>query len=231
MYYGFDMSYVIYVLPAVLFAMWAQYNVSSTFKKYSSVPSERGLDGAAAARAVLGSGGVTNVSVSEVQGELTDHYDPKLGVIRLSSPVYGARTVSAVGVAAHEAGHALQYAQGYFPVRLRRAIIPITNFCSNMAMPLVLLGIVFSFLPLSYLGIALFGGAVLFQLITLPVEFDASRRALKAIREGGLLSESGQREARAVLRAAALTYVAALFVSLGNMLRLISLVSNRRDRR
>ena len=230
-FYGFDMYDVIFVLPALIFAMWAQYNVSSTFKKYSSVPTERGLDGAGAARMVLQRGGVASVSVTEIGGNLTDHYDPSAGAIRLSSSVYGVQSVAAVGVAAHEAGHALQYAEGYFPVKLRRAIIPISRIGSNMAIPLVVLGLIFSFMPLAYAGIILFGCAVFFQLVTLPVEFDASRRAIAAIRESGTVSEAGCEDAARVLRAAALTYVAALFVSLGNMLRLIALVSGRRDRR
>ena len=149
----------------------------------------------------------------------------------MSSSVYGVQSVAAVGVAAHEAGHALQYAEGYFPVKLRRAIIPISRIGSNMAIPLVVLGLIFSFMPLAYAGIILFGCAVFFQLVTLPVEFDASRRAIAAIRESGTVSEAGCEDAARVLRAAALTYVAALFVSLGNMLRLIALVSGRRDRR
>lgn len=230
-FYGFDMYYVIFVLPALIFAMWAQYNVSSTFKKYSSVPTENGLCGADAAHMVLRRGGVGSVSVVETDGHLTDHYDPSAEVIRLSSSVYGVQSVAAVGVAAHEAGHALQYDEGYFPVRLRRAVIPISRIGSNMAIPLVILGLIFSFMPLAYAGIILFGCAVFFQLVTLPVEFNASRRALAAIRESGMVSQSGCEDAARVLRAAALTYVAALFVSLGNMLRLIALVSGRRNRK
>ncbi|MCI9450288.1 MAG: zinc metallopeptidase [Clostridiales bacterium] len=229
-YYGFDMYYLILVMPALIFAMWAQFNVTSTFKKYSRVSSERGMTGRDAARLILDRHGLTNVEVVETRGNLTDHYDPKANVIRLSETTYNVQSAAAVGVAAHEAGHAVQYAEGYSPIKLRQAIIPVSRIGSSLAIPLVLLGIIFSYMPIAYAGIILFGAAVLFQLVTLPVEFNASRRALATIDETGVLSGDGLHAASRVLRAAALTYVAALFVSLANMLRLLALVSNRRDR-
>ena len=227
-YYGFDMYYVILVLPAMIFAMWAQFNVKSTFNKYSKTPSERGMTGRDAARVILDRNGLSHVQVVETPGELTDHYDPRANVIRLSTSVYNVKSAAAVGVAAHEAGHAVQHATGYAPIKLRQAIIPVCQFGSNLALPLVLAGLLFSFYPLAYAGIVLFGAAVFFQLVTLPVEFNASSRALEALDASGTLSGDGLQASRKVLRAAALTYVAALFVSLANMLRLILLVSGRR---
>ena len=218
-------SYLVFVLPALLFALWAQFRVKSAFAKYAKVASERGMTGADAARKVLQHGGVTSVPVERVTGELTDHYDAKANVIRLSDKVYDARTASAVGVAAHEAGHAVQYAESYAPVRLRSAIIPATNIGSRLAGPLFILGIVFAFRPLCLIGVVLFGLAVLFQLITLPVEIDASRRALRALSENGI-SEEGVKAAKSVLTAAALTYVAGLAVALGNFLRILTVARN-----
>ncbi len=228
-YYGIDMSYIVYVLPALLLAMWAQYNVKSTFGKYSKIPST--MTGADAARLVLQGYGIGNVGIGKVAGQLTDHYDPRSNAISLSETVYDVRTAAAVGVAAHEAGHAAQYAQNYGPIKLRAAIIPITNIGSNLAMPLILLGIVLSFESLAYLGVICFGVSVVFQLITLPVEFDASRRAIKALTESGTMSEQGLSAAKQVLSAAALTYVAALAVAIGNLLRLLTLVNRSNDRR
>ena len=218
-------SYLVCVLPALLFALWAQFRVKSAFAKYAKVASERGMTGADAARMVLQHGGVTNVPVERVTGELTDHYDAKANVIRLSEKVFDARTASAVGVAAHEAGHAVQYAESYAPVRIRSAIIPATNIGSRLAGPLFILGIVFAFRPLCLIGVVLFGLAVLFQLVTLPVEIDASRRALKALSENGI-SEEGVKAAKSVLTAAALTYVAGLAVALGNFLRILTVARN-----
>lgn len=229
-FYGIDLSYIVYVLPALILAMWAQYNVKSTFKKYSNVQS--GMSGSDAARLVLRGYGIDNVSIEKTSGELTDHYDPRSNSIHLSESVCFVRTAAAVGVAAHEAGHAAQYAENYFPIKLRSAIIPITNIGSNLAMPLVILGIALSFEPLAYLGVICFGASVLFQLVTLPVEFDASRRALRALTESGVVSDEGLTASKKVLTAAALTYVAALAVALGNLLRLLSIVNrSNRDRR
>ncbi len=228
-YYGFDTTYLIFVLPAIIFSLWAQIKVTSAFKKYSSVPSDGGMTGADAARLVLSQNGVTNVSIVPVSGNLTDHFDPGSNVIRLSETVYGARTASAVGVAAHEAGHAVQYAREYSPMKLRAAIIPVTKIGSTLAFPLVLIGILVSFLrPLAYIGVILFAASVLFQLVTLPVEFNASRRAVEALSSSGRCTDDGIKAAKKVLSAAAMTYVAALFVALGNMIRLIIIVSGKR---
>lgn len=229
-YYGFDMTYVVLVLPAMIFAMWAQFNVQSTFKKYTRIPSERGMTGKDAARLILDRNGLYNVKIEQVAGELTDHFDPKAGVIRLSSSTYNVQSAAAVGVAAHEAGHAVQHAEGYGPIKLREAIIPVTQLGSKLAIPLVILGIILSFYPLAYAGIILFGAVTVFQLVTLPVEFNASSRALEALDASGTLSGDGLAASKKVLRAAALTYVAALFVSLANLLRLVIMVSGR-DRR
>ncbi len=227
--YGVDYSYIIYVLPALIFALWAQFNVKSTFAKYASVPSDRGMTGADAARLILDSNGLTNTQIEQVTGELTDHYDPKANVIRLSQSTYGVSSAVAVGVAAHEAGHAIQYAQNYAPIRLRAAIIPVTNISSKAAFPLVILGVLFSWSPLAYLGVILFAAAVLFQLVTLPVEINASRRAVAALSNSGM-SEDGLKAAKKVLTAAALTYVAAIASAIGSFLRLLT-IARRSDRR
>ena len=227
-YYGIDYSYIVFVLPALIFALWAQFNVKTTFAKYSRVRSDRGMTGYDAARLILDRNGLGYVRREQVAGDLTDHYDPKSNVIRLSQSVYGAQTAAAVGVAAHEAGHAVQYAQNYFPVKVRSAIIPVTNLASTAAFPIFLLGIVFSFSTLAYIGVILFGASVVFQLVTLPVEFNASSRAVKALADSGM-SEDGVKAARKVLTAAALTYVAALASAIGNFLRLLS-IAKRNDR-
>ncbi len=227
-YYGIDYSYIVFVLPALIFALWAQFNVKTTFAKYSRVSSDKGMTGYDAARLILDRNGLGYVRIEQVAGDLTDHYDPKANVIRLSQSVYGAQTAAAVGVAAHEAGHAVQYAQNYFPVKVRSAIIPVTNLASTAAFPIFLLGIVFSFSTLAYIGVILFGASVVFQLVTLPVEFNASSRAVKALADSGM-SEDGVKAARKVLTAAALTYVAALASAIGNFLRLLS-IAKRNDR-
>ncbi len=226
--YGFDWTYLVFVIPAIVLSLWAQIKVTSTFKKYSSVPSDGGLTGADAARMVLEQNGVTDVQIVPVKGSLTDHYDPKDNVIRLSEPVFAANTAAAVGVAAHEAGHAVQYARGYSPMKLRAAIIPISKIGSTLSLPLIIIGLIFSWYPLAYAGVILFGAAVLFQLVTLPVEFNASRRAVECLSSSGRVSEEGLRASKKVLSAAAMTYVAALFVALGNMIRLILIVGRRK---
>ena len=229
-YYGFDYTYLIFCLPPLLLAMWAQYKVKSTFAQYSKVASERGMTGRDAARLILDANGLYHVPVTQMAGELTDHFDPKDNVIRLSDPVCNVRSVAAVGVAAHEAGHAVQYAVGYAPMKWRSALVPVTNIGSNLAMPLVLLGIVLSFETLAYVGVILFSATAIFQLVTLPVELDASRRALAAL-EGSGMSAEGVKGAKKVLTAAALTYVAALLTAVGNLLRLLTLVRRNDDRR
>ena len=230
-FYGIDATYIFLVLPAVIFAMWAQFNVKSTFSKYSRIASRSGMTGFDSARRILDANGLRDVRIAHIAGDLTDNYNPTDNTIYLSDSVYGSNSAAAVGVAAHEAGHAVQHATGYAPIKIRAAIIPITNIGSNLAMPLFILGIVLSFPTLAYIGVAAFGLSTLFQLVTLPVEFDASGRALKAL-EGSLDGED-LASARKVLRAAALTYVAALAVSLVNLLRLLIIAagSDRRRRR
>ena len=232
-YYGFDWTYVVLVLPCILLSLWASANVNSTFKRYSGQYSRRGLTGAQAAERVLRSNGVTNVRIERVSGNLTDHFDPRSNVIRLSDNVYGNTSTAAIGVACHEAGHAVQYAQDYAPIRIRSAVIPATNLGSKLAMPLILLGLLIGFKGdlsyfLVYLGIGCFGLSLVFQLVTLPVEFDASRRAMTAIAQSELLTEEEQRGARKTLTAAALTYVAATAVALSQLLRLLILFGGRR---
>lgn len=234
-YYGFDWTYVVLVLPCVIFAMVASANVNSTFKRYSKELSRRHLTGAEAAQRVLSANGVSGVRFERVSGSLTDHYDPRSNVIRLSDDVFGSTSIAAIGVACHEAGHAVQYAKGYAPIKLRAAIIPVTNFGSRLAMPLILLGLLFSAGSyfgdtMVYLGIACFGLSVLFQLVTLPVEFNASRRALQAIESNELLTEEEYRGARKTLTAAAMTYVAATAVALAQLLRLLMIFDGRRSR-
>ena len=234
-YYGFDMTYVVLVLPCLILSLWASSNVNSTFRRYSNQFSSRHITGAEAAQRVLSANGVRGVRIDRISGNLTDHYDPKTNVIRLSDNVFGSTSTAAIGVACHEAGHAVQYAEGYAPIKLRAAIIPVTNFGSRLAMPLILLGLLFSFAgnfsyTLVYLGIACFGLSLVFQLVTLPVEFNASRRALAAIEQGGILTPEEQEGARKTLRAAALTYVAATATALAQLLRLIVLFGGRNRR-
>lgn len=228
-FYGIDATYIFLVLPAVIFALWAQFNVKSTFSKYSKIASRSGMTGFDSARRILDANGLGDVRIAHVSGDLTDHYNPTDNTIYLSDSVYGSNSAAAIGVAAHEAGHAVQHATGYTPIKIRAAIIPVTNIGSNLAMPLIILGIVLSFPTLAYIGVAAFGLSTLFQLVTLPVEFDASGRALKALE--GSLDGDDLASARKVLRAAALTYVAALAVSLVNLLRLLIIVAGNDRRR
>lgn len=235
MFYGFDWTYLVLVLPCVLLSLWASANVNSTFNKYSKQLSIRRITGAEAARRVLAANGVYGVRIDRVSGNLTDHFDPKTNVIRLSDSVYDSASTAAIGVAAHEAGHAVQYAQGYGPIKLRAAIIPITNIGSKLAMPLILIGLLLTFAEgfsffFVYLGIACFGLSLVFQLVTLPVEFNASRRAMVAIEGSGLLTEDEQKGAKKTLKAAALTYVAATATALAQILRLILIFGGRRRR-
>jgi len=235
MYYGFDWTYIVLVLPCVLLSLWASANVNSTFNKYSKQLSIRRITGAEAARRVLAANSVYGVRIDRVSGNLTDHFDPKTNVIRLSDSVYDSASTAAIGVAAHEAGHAVQYAQSYGPIKLRAAIIPVTNIGSRLAMPLILIGLLLSFAEgfsffFVYLGIACFGLSLVFQLVTLPVEFNASRRAMVALEEGGILTDEEQKGAKRTLKAAALTYVAATATALAQLLRLVLLFGGRRRR-
>lgn len=232
-YYGFDWTYLVLVLPCIILSLWASSSVKRTFNRYATQYSIRRITGADAARRVLAYNGVHGVRIEKISGSLTDHYDPKTNVIRLSDSVYDSTSTAAIGVACHEAGHAVQYASNYGPIKLRAAIIPVTNFGSKLAMPLILLGIVLSFMgnfsyALVYLGIACFGLSLVFQLVTLPVEFNASHRAVRAISDAGILTQQELIGAKKTLKAAAMTYVAATAVALAQLLRLIVLFGRRR---
>lgn len=225
--FRFDWTILI-VLPALIFSIWAQIKVNSTYKQYSKHPTQRGLSGAAAARRILDANGLTSVRIEHIRGELTDHFDPKANVIRLSDAVHDSTSAAAIGVAAHEAGHAVQYAKGYAPMKLRAAIIPATRVGSMLAIPLFFIGLIFASDYLMLAGIILYSTIALFQLVTLPVEFNASSRAMSVLRAGGMLNEGELSAARKVLTAAALTYVAALATSLLTLLRLVILAGGRR---
>lgn len=225
----FDWTYVFFVLPTLLLAMWAQYNVKSTYARYAAQANYARLTGREAAQLVLMRHGISDVGIRCIDGDaLTNYFDPRTNEIVLSRSVYDSSSVSAIGIAAHEAGHAVQYAQSYAPMKLRAAIIPVTQIGSNLAFPLVLLGIIFSFYPLTYAGLLLFGTVVVFQLVTLPVEYNASTRALESLRSTARFSPEDLGGVSSVLRAAALTYLAALAVSVGNMARLITIANRRR---
>ena len=232
-YYGIDWTYVYLVLPCLILSLWASAHVNSTFRRYSQQLSRRGITGADAAARVLASNGVRGFRIEHISGNLNDHYDPRTNVIRLSDNVYSSTSTAAIGVACHEAGHAVQYALGYAPIKLRAAIIPLTNFGTKIAWPLMLLGLLLSslsyaFYNLVYVGIACFSLSLVFQLITLPVEFNASRRAVTAIESGGILYDDELAGAKKTLRAAALTYVAAAATSLAQLLRLLAIYGRRR---
>ena len=228
-YYGIDYTYLILVVPAMIIALIAQFRVKSAFSRYSQERCVSGLTGAETARRILALNGINDIRIEHISGDLIDHYSPTEKVIRLSDSVYNAQTIAAVGVAAHECGHAVQYAVGYAPIKLRNAIIPVTNIGSTLSFPILLVGLLLNFQPLVLVGIALFSLVTLFQLITLPVEFDASRRALKTIDERGMLTREEYSGAKSVLTAAAMTYVAALLTSLAQLLRLLLLYGRRRN--
>lgn len=230
---------ILVLIPAMIFSIWAQVNVSSTFDKYSKVKNMRGLTGAEAARRILNANGLHHVRVEHIPGNLNDHFDPREDVIRLSDAVYNATSAAAIGVAAHEAGHACQHATGYAPIKLRAAIIPITNFGSKLSMPLFMIGLLlgsFGYIDgmvsdmLMMSGILLFSLVALFQLVTLPTEFNASARAMKVLESQGILYDEELHAAGRVLRAAALTYVAALATSLASLLRLLLIFGGARRR-
>ena len=227
----YNSIYYILLIPVVILSLYAQIKVSSTFKRFSKVPNRRGITGAQAAGAVLRAHGIHDVAIRPCRGSLTDHYDPRDNTIYLSEPVYNAGTVAAVGVAAHEAGHAVQYAVGYGPIRVRAFIIPATQFGSQFSFIALLLGLVLYSQPLFAIGIILFSLTSVFQLVTLPVEFNASARALRTIDSSYLLEDEERRGAKKVLTAAALTYVAALLMSLVQLLRYLLIFAGRSDRR
>ncbi|NLK38626.1 MAG: zinc metallopeptidase [Clostridiales bacterium] len=230
MIYRIDALYIYLLLPAIVLAFWAQIKVGSTYKKYSKVPTRSGMTGYDSARMILDRNGLYHVQIEQIRGELTDHFDPRSNTVRLSSSVYEGTSAAAIGVASHEAGHAVQYAVEYAPMKIRSAIIPVTNFGATLAFPLFLMGIFLAIPTLAYVGVAAFGLSTIFQLVTLPVEFNASNRALSALRESHRFSEEEIKGAGKVLSAAALTYVAALAVSLANLLRLLVLANGSRRR-
>lgn len=221
----YNINYLIYILPGLILAMYAQAKISSAYKEYSRVDSGSGMTGGQVARRILDKNGLSHIRIEQIQGQLTDHYESDKQVIRLSSEVYSGTSVSSVSIAAHEVGHALQDASGYVPLKLRRGLYPIASFGSNFAFLLIFLGFIFSNI-LVRLGIAFFAFAVLFELVTLPVEFNASKRAENELALG-IVSGDKLSGTKSVLNAAALTYVASLLVAIGNFLRLVS-ISNRR---
>lgn len=231
-FFYIDPLYILLVVPAMLFGLYAQMNVNRTFKKYSQISNARRLTGADAAMEVLRHYGIYDVRIERVSGKLTDHFDPRSNVIRLSDSVYSSTSAAAIGVACHEAGHAAQYAQGYKPIKFRNAIVPICNIGSNIGMPLILIGLIFSSLNwLMLIGIILYGLVAVFQLVTLPVEFNASARALQVIEAENLMTGDEYTAAKKTLRAAALTYVASLAATLSTLLRFLILFMVRSDDR
>ena len=231
MYWPFfyDWTYIL-LIPALILSMWAQFRVSSTFSRFSKVRASSGMTATQMAEQLLHAEGVYDVSVERTRGNLTDHYDPKNMVLRLSDSTANSTSVAALGVAAHEAGHVLQHRDGYAPLMLRTAAVPVVNIGSNLSWPLFVVGLIFSWEPLLYAGIALFALAVLFALITLPVEFNASKRALAALETNGYLQPGEEmRGAKKVLSAAAMTYVASAFMAIMQLLRLLAIAGARRD--
>ena len=226
-----DYYYIILVIPAMIFAFWAQYKVKSTFSKYSSSPCASGMTGLDAAKYILGVNDITSVSVQQIKGELTDHYDPGTETVSLSEPVYGKASVAAVGVAAHECGHVIQHSVGYLPIKIRSAIIPVTNIGSTISWPVIVIGLALGWHKLALIGVIAFSLTAVFQLVTLPVEFNASKRALVSLSQSGRLSEEELKGVKKVLTAAALTYVAALAVSVAQLLRLLAVIGGGGRRR
>lgn len=229
-YYYWDPTYILVVIGAVI-CMIASARVKGTFNKYSQLRSMSGMNGAQVAQRVLQAAGIYDVQVRHVSGSLTDHYDPRTKTVNLSDPVYNATSVAALGVAAHECGHAIQHAKSYAPLSIRSALVPIANFGSMLAWPVILIGLLFNTRSSGFIidiGILLFSAAVLFQLVTLPVEFDASRRALVMLRTQGILADDELRYTRRVLKSAALTYVASAAAAILQLLRIILITNGRR---
>lgn len=223
-----DTTYYL-VIIAMLLSLFASFGVKSTFGKYQKLKTARGITGAEAARRVLDMNGLQHIRIERVSGELTDHFDPRSNVIRLSDSTYNDTSVAAVGVAAHEAGHAVQHATGYVPIKVRNAIVPVVNIGSQLAMPLFVIGLLLNFLNLAYAGVILFSLALVFQLVTLPVELNASSRAIKILDSSMLLYEDEIKPAKKVLKAAAMTYVAAVAATALQLLRLLLILNRRRD--
>ena len=227
--YYFDPTMLL-ILPGLIIALWAQFKVNSTYSKYSAVEARSGLTAAQAARMLLDQNGLSNVRIERIRGHLTDNYDPISKVLHLSDDVIDSASIAALGVAAHEAGHAVQDAMGYRPLMLRSAMVPVTRIGSGLAIPLFMLGLIFAWEPLVNVGILLFSLVVVFSLVTLPVEFNASRRALDTLEGSGMLDTDEVSGARSVLNAAALTYVASALQAMLNLLRLL-VISGRGNRR
>ena len=223
-----DSTYVVFVLPAIIISMIAQSRIQSVYRKNLQIISRREYTGAQVARMILQNFGLGNVKVEECAGELSDHFNPKTNTVHLSKANYAGVSLSSIGVSAHEVGHAIQYAQNYAPIKIRNSILPVVNFATTVSVPLAVLGILLSVSALANFGILLFGAVVLFQLITLPIEFNASRRAVKILSEYNILDEDEIKKASGVLKAAACTYLAAALVSVANLTRLIALKKNRR---
>lgn len=227
MYYGYDPTMII-IIPAMLLALWAQMHVKSTFNRYLQVGSQRGFSGAEVARGILNANGLHHVPVEQVGGSLSDHYDPRTTTVRLSPEVYAGRSIASLSVAAHEVGHAIQHAEYYMPMTARSAIFPAVNISSQAAVPLAILGLVLGFTPLIDVGILLFTVVVAFHMVTLPVEFNASSRAIVQLVQGGYIYDEERPLAKKVLGAAAFTYVAAAAVAVMQLLRLL-ILRGRRD--
>ncbi len=230
-FFFFDYYYIILVVPVIIASLIIQAKLKSTYAKYSKIGNVRNITGAQAAQMVLGYYGIHDVNIEHVSGKLSDHYDPTSKVIRLSDGVFNGSSIAAVGVACHEAGHAAQHAEAYKPIKIRNLILPVCNIGSTLSMPLLIAGVIFGYEPLIWIGIGFFSFVALFQLITLPVEFNASRRALNVIESNGLLSFEEKNGAAKVLKMAAMTYVAALATSIAQILRLVLLYGGRRSRR
>ena len=224
----FDYYYLVFVVPALLISIFAQIKVKSTFSKYAKKLSEKNITGTQAASYLLKVNGIADVKLGRIKGDLTDHYDPTDKTLRLSDSTYNSTSIAAIGVAAHETGHAIQHAKKYFPLVFRRVLVPIANIGSSAGPWLAILGIVMSFPLLTDIGILLFAGAVLFYLVTLPVEFNASNRALKILKQNNVLSSDELKGVKKVLSAAAMTYVASALVAMANFLRLVLISRNRR---
>ena len=227
-FYGYYFQYLLFMLPAIILVLWAQWLVKSRYKKYSGITTSLRVTGKEMAERILKANGISNISVARISGQMTDNFNPKAGTIFLSDGVYDSTSIAAVGIAAHEAGHAVQYSKGYVPIKVRSVILPVCNLGSQLSMPLLIIGLIFDFYFLVKLGVIFFCAALLFQLLTLPIEFNASHRALVTLDSSGLIREDEKKAVRRVLSAAAMTYVAALLVSLTQLIRLLAITKRNR---
>ena len=230
MFYGIDYYYIVLVLPAVLIAMFAQFKVKSAYNKYSKIGNSRGITGAQAARMILDSHGLQYVQITMISGQLTDNFNPKTNVVSLSQGVYNGTSIASIGIAAHEVGHAIQHSENYVPNKIRSALVPVTNFGSSISIFMIIIGLLLGYSVLAYLGVILYSTAALFQLVTLPVEFNASSRAMKQIKALGIANDADAKGVKKVLSAAAMTYVAALLTSIAQLVRLLLIVNRRSNR-